>query len=96
MVGRRLENILFGSQGLILPFPFQESVLVGRISPDGSSGQDNRQLVGVTEGPEFRWVPSCGVSGKERGSPSLVPQQGGTLTAPFLDLFPLCLSRKCS
>lgn len=29
-------------------FPTPESVLVGRISPGGSPGQDNRWLVGVT------------------------------------------------
>lgn len=42
------KQILFRSQGLILPFPLQESVLVGRINPGGSPGQDNKQLVGVT------------------------------------------------
>ena len=39
---------------------------------------------GNYEGPEFRWVPSCGVSGKERGSPSLVPQEGDTLDCSLL------------
>lgn len=39
---------------------------------------------GHYQGPEFRWASSCGVSGKERGSPSLVAQEGDTLDCSLL------------